>query len=166
MTIFDDINRRADLSKAKKRATYEPLPAAVYRDDKPDTMTIYSTPAQDYWNSATRSTHNGQMFNTHVIIARPTEVLALRAAAGLWHYDDEPPLVETPSINRRDKYCACCEQRKPFSSFGIDKRTSDGYTLLCRACRERLRTAYWTRGKHLSIKVAQIRLTEKKAMVR
>lgn len=165
MTLFDDINRRAELSKAKKRATYEPLPAAVYRDDPIQTMTVYTTPATTY-GGATRSTHNGQLLNTHVIIARPTEVLALRAAAGLWHYDDEPPLVDTPALRRRDKYCACCETHKPFASFGTDKRTSDGYTLLCRACREKLRTAYWTRGKHLSIKVAQIRLTEKKAVVR
>lgn len=166
MTVYDDINRRAELSKARKRATYEPLPAAVYRDNEAQTMTVVIAPSLNGMGSSTRSTHGKELFDTHVIIARPTEVLALLAAAGLWHYDDEPPLVDTPALRRRDKYCACCESHKPFASFGTDKRTSDGYTLLCRACREKLRTAYWTRGKHMSIKVARIRLTEKKSMVR
>lgn len=165
MSIFTEINARAEAIKAAKRQNYHPLPRAVWRDNEPERITVTTAPS-GHLGSGTRSTRGKELFDTHVVIARPTEVLALLAAAGLWRYEEEPPLIELAETRHRDKYCSCCETRKPYSSFGSDKRTSDGMTLMCRACREKLRTAYWTRGKHLSRKVAQIRLTSKKAVVR
>lgn len=166
MSIFDEINARADRIKAEKRAHYTPLPRIVWRDT-PDRMTLVTL-----GDTGTRSTyvitdHSSDWHrSTHTIIARPTERMALAAAAGLWHYlDDEPP---TPRVvmRRKEKWCDGCQQRKPHSSFARDRRTSDGLSYYCRVCRERIAEARWTRSKMLKFYRVLNSLTLPKPMLR
>jgi len=39
-----------------------------------------------------------------------------------------------------EKVCPACNTEHPLSAFGRDRRTHDGYRLLCRACRRERRT--------------------------
>lgn len=168
MSIFDEINARAEAIKAEKRARYILLPHKVWRDNMPDMATLAAMGDSGTRSTfAVSSTDSDGTRATHVIIARPTETLALLHAAGLWQYEDEtPPAV--PMIVRpvRGKWCDCCETRKPISAFARDKRTSDGYSYFCRACREKVAEARWTRGKALKVVRVLNRLTPAKPVLR
>lgn len=168
MSIFDDINQRADAIKAAKRAAYKAsksLPRSTWMD-RPNMVTIPT-----FGDSGTRSTYtiidtNGDgTRSTHSVIARPTEALALLHAAGLWFYDDEIMVMTLPMVYRKDKWCDGCQQRKPQSAFGRDKRTSDGLAFYCRACREKIADSRWTRGKAFKFNRVLNSLTPQKAVI-
>lgn len=168
MSIFTEINARAEAIKAAKRRSYTALPRSVWRDNTLDVATVTTIGNPGTRSTfAVNSTGSAGMRATHVIIARPTEVLALLHAAGLWRYDDEtPPAVPMVMRARREKWCDCCERRLPLRSFDRDRRTSDGYSYFCRACREKNAGARWTRGSRAKIARVPNRLTPGKAMVR
>lgn len=168
MSIFTEINARAEATKAAKRQSYRPLPRGVWRDNTLDVATVTTIGNPGTRSTfAVNSTGSDGMRATHVIIARPTEVLALLHAAGLWQYEDEaPPAVPMVMRARREKWCDCCERRLPISSFARDRRTSDGLSYFCRACREKNAEARWTRGRVMKIARVLNRLTPAKAVIR
>ncbi len=168
MSIFTEINARAEAIKAAKRQSYRPLPRVVWRDNTPDMATVATIGSTGMRSTfSVNSTGSDGTRATHVIIARPTEVLALRHAAGLWQYEDKsPPAVPMVMRARREKWCDCCERRLPLRSFDRDRRTSDGYSYFCRACREKNAGARWTRGGRVKIVRVPNRLTPAKAVVR
>lgn len=129
-TTYERINVTAEWRKQQKRLTHHALPADVWRDDTPDTITIPTIGHRD----------------EHTIIARPTEALALLAAAGLWHYTEEPPLIDIPVYQRYEKYCFKCEEHKPLKHFARDRRFSDGRHAYCNACRQSVRHQHWKRS--------------------
>jgi hypothetical protein len=140
-SIFEQINKRAEAHKAQRSATYIALPPEVWCDDSPDTITLTTI-----GDSGTRSSVHNDFYATHTIIQRPTETLALLAAAGLWDYDEEQPLIALPTVYRREKYCLWCEQHKPLGAFSPDRRMSDGRHSYCKACRAELQRQRWRRS--------------------
>jgi hypothetical protein len=140
-SIFEQINKRAEARKAQRRATYIALPPEVWYDDTPNTITLTTI-----GDTGTRSTISSIACSTHTTIHRPTEVLALLAAAGLYDYEDNLPLMMLPTQIRREKYCLHCEQYKPLSGFSPDKRMSDGRHSYCKGCRAELQRQRWRRS--------------------
>lgn len=135
-TTFQRINAIADARKAYKRALHIKLPRSVWGgDDEP------------YVGSGGSSTKEGETYFHPAGLPRPTEVLAVLAAAGFLHHPDPLPLITLPSPQwrKREKYCLWCEEHKPTSQFSRDKRFSDGRHSYCDACRAELQRQRWQR---------------------
>jgi hypothetical protein len=140
-SIFEQINKRAEARKAQRCAAYVALSPEVWYDDTPDTITLTTI-----GDTGTRSTTSVIAYSTHTTIQRPTEALALLAAAGFYAYEDELPLMMLPKRIQRKKYCIHCETRKPLSAFSPDKRKGDGRHSYCKQCRAELQRQRWRRS--------------------
>jgi hypothetical protein len=141
MTTFQRVIKLAEQRKAKTWEQHFDVPRDVWRDSSRGEWVLVT-----YSDTGTKSTFEGELHSTRITIGRPTEVLAILAAAGLWDYGAVPPRIELPPALRFTKFCLRCESHKPVRAFSHDKRFSDGRHAYCDVCREELRRIPWYRG--------------------
>lgn len=141
MSIFDEIIAVAEQKKARHKADYVELPSETWIDFEVEYIAIYLPDT-----TSVDSLMELERWYVRHILARPTEVLALLAAAGMWDYELPLNEVSAAPIVRLEKYCDWCEAYKPLKEFARDKRFAGGRHHYCDSCRENLRHAKWTRG--------------------
>lgn len=133
LSTFERANKRALEHKRLKWAAYRPLENMQLYDSLDEiTATILSPFAN---HSSKRSTKSGVLYAQSTVVQRPTELLAIAHALGLYKFASDDPVVRQDP-NRVMWYCIECETFKPLTEFAKDRHNVHGLAFACNRCRK------------------------------
>lgn len=134
LSSFERANLKGLEAKRRAWAAYRPLANEQLHDGGLEIARI--TLLNPYASRAPkRSTHSGaNWYEQSTVIHRPTEILALLHALGVYKFDHED-IVIRQDPNRIVWYCVECKSFKPLAEFMSDKSNPHGLAFACNRCR-------------------------------
>ena len=144
LSTYERANLIATENKRAAWAAYRPLTKAQLIDQVDDTsyMTILTPTAS---RAPKRSTRHGVTYEQATVLYRPTEILAIFHALGIFKFDSEDPVVRQDP-NRVVWYCIECKTFKPLTEFAVDKHNVHGLSFACKRCEREGQQTTWKKA--------------------
>jgi hypothetical protein len=133
LSTYERANKLALENKRAKWAAYRPLEKAQLYDSLDEINTTILSPNANY--SSKRSSKGGVMYAQATVVHRPTELLAIAHALGLYTFASDDPVVRQDP-NRIVWWCISCKTFKPLADFAKDKDNIHGLSFACKHCQK------------------------------
>lgn len=143
LSTFERANKLALENKRAKWAAYRPLEKMQLYDTLDDITTTILSPNANY--SSKRSSKSGALYAQSTVVQRPTELLAIAHALGLYTFASDDPVVRQDP-NRIVWWCISCKTFKPLADFAKDKDNVHGLSFACKHCQRDAERAVWRKA--------------------
>lgn len=144
LSSFERANKTALENKRMKWAAYRPL-ATEQLIDKVDENSYSTIVTPLASRSPKRSSVNGVLYGQTTTLSRPTEILAIFHALGVFKFDSEDPVIRQDP-NRIVWWCISCKSFKPLTEFAHDKHNVHGLAFACNRCRKANERYIWKKA--------------------
>lgn len=134
LSTYERANKLALERKRAAWAAYRPLERAQLYDTINDDVSITILKPLAV-GAPRRSSKNGVMHDQTTVLHRPTEILAIIHALGLFKFDSEDPVIRQDP-NKVVWYCVECNTFKPLTDFAKDRNNVHGIAFACKRCRD------------------------------
>lgn len=144
MSTYERANSVATARKRAAWAAYRPLERTQLYDTLGDDgyITILTPNAT---RAPKRSTRHGALHAQSTVVHRPTEILAIIHALGLFKFMEEDWVFRQDPDKIRH-WCVMCETFKTPDSFSHVKYSIDGLAFACKACQRKEDRGTWKRA--------------------
>jgi len=163
LSAYERINKKALEIKQAKWAAHEPLARQQLFDSLIDEPPHVLLGGQST-NAPARSTINGVMYAQALADLRPTEILMVLHALGLFKFEEEDPVIRLEPV-RKVRWCIGCKTFKATGMFATDMRNPSGLAFCCVRCRIDNERSIFRRSSDSGKPVLSKRLAQRKQPV-